>query len=290
MIRMQRRAPGEKVQSFRQRYAEGEARPIKEALIEWCEEQKGKINREPDLPEGVQDRAADIWEPLIAIANAAGTDWPERARAAAVSFTRSNAEDEAMTAGVELLAHIKEAFGNEDKLWSDTIIERLCSREESPWADIRGKALDKRGLAKRLKPYGIKSKDVWIGRKTLKGYTVEDFHENWHRYLPPHIPERDEGDEREEIDNNDKNLADIADLADKVGNGDEIEERAAILEFDGGLTRAEAEVQAAAEFDGWNDMPEHLRRWTGKPWMKPTMLSDEPRDFNEFPLHDRAAA
>ncbi len=293
MIRMQRRALGETVESFRQRYAEDEARPIREAVIKWCEKLPGKINRKPELPDGVQDRAADICEPLIAIAEAAGTDWPVRARAAAVYFTRSNAQDEAMTAGVQLLAHIKEAFGSEEKLWSVTIIERLCRREESPWADIRGKPLDKRGLAKRLHPYGIKSKDVWIEQKTLKGYTREDFHEAWQRYLPRQTPERNEGDEREEIDKKDKNLADIADLADRVENSDDVEERAAILEFDGGLTRVNTEAQAAAEFDGWNDMRDHLRRWNGnpgKPWTKPSILSEERTDLTGLSLDEGEAA
>src|SRR3546814_17356925 len=33
-----------------------------------------------DLPEGIEDRDADVWEPLIAIADAAGGKWPEAAR------------------------------------------------------------------------------------------------------------------------------------------------------------------------------------------------------------------
>jgi hypothetical protein len=99
---MRRRAPDENVEPFRYKFHLGEAKPIADELAEWCAEHEGKIE-EPDLPDGVVDRAADIWEPLIAIADIAGGTWPEQARAAAVFFTKANAEDEAMTSGVELL-------------------------------------------------------------------------------------------------------------------------------------------------------------------------------------------
>jgi len=107
-IRMKRRAPDEQVEPFRIRYHAPEAKPIKEALEEWCAGHD-VTGAEPELPEGIQDRAADCWEPLIAIADEAGSDWPNRARAAAVYLTRRTA-DEAVTKGVELLEHIREAF------------------------------------------------------------------------------------------------------------------------------------------------------------------------------------
>ena len=54
------------------------------------------------MPPGIEDRAADCWEPLLAIADEAGADLPDRARAAAVYLTR-HAKAEARTMGVELL-------------------------------------------------------------------------------------------------------------------------------------------------------------------------------------------
>jgi hypothetical protein len=66
------------------------------------------------------------------------------------------AKDDSLTSGVELLAHIRDAFLEAEKIWTTTLLQRLCDREESPWADIRGKALGDRGLADRLRPYGIK--------------------------------------------------------------------------------------------------------------------------------------
>lgn len=48
----------------------------------------------------VEDRAADVWEALVMVADAAGGHWPERAREAAIAFT---ATDEKASVGVQLL-------------------------------------------------------------------------------------------------------------------------------------------------------------------------------------------
>ncbi len=93
IIRMRRRAPGEHVEPFRIKLHVPEAKPIKDALETWCQWAAGQL-KEPDLPAGVADRATDIMEPLIAIADVYGGPWPAMARAAAVHFTKANAEDE----------------------------------------------------------------------------------------------------------------------------------------------------------------------------------------------------
>ena len=74
-IRMKRRAPDEQVEPFRYRYHSGQARTIKSDLMEWCQEIEAKvIGYEPEMPEDIEDRTADCWEPLLAIADAAGDD------------------------------------------------------------------------------------------------------------------------------------------------------------------------------------------------------------------------
>ena len=103
-ISMRRRAPNENVEPFRHRYHSEQAKPIKEFLVEWCAEHEPHITgAEPEMPKGIEDRAADCWEPLLAIADRACTDWPQRAREAAVYLTLK-AADESLTKGVELLS------------------------------------------------------------------------------------------------------------------------------------------------------------------------------------------
>jgi hypothetical protein len=261
VIEMKRRAPDEHVEDFEYRFAEDAARPVREALCQWCE---GAILPErPDMP--VSDRAAEIWRPLIRIADAAGDDRPARARAAAVFFTEENVGRETATDGIALLEHIRDAFLEADKIWTSTLLERLRERPESPWKDIRGKPLDDRGLAKRLKPYGIKSRDVWDSGTTRKGYCRADFDENWKRYLPASWNKGDEGDEGEEIDIAEQKPSPHRPPSAQTMEKDDFEERAAVLEFDGGLSREDAETTARDElYAELDDIPPHLDRRPGR--------------------------
>jgi hypothetical protein len=121
---------------------------------------------------------------LLLIADMAGGIWPDLARAAAKHFVRGG-KDETTSPGVELLEHIREAFGEEHSIWTEALLQRLHDRPESPWKDIRGRALDDRGLAKRLRGYGIKSCLVRIGSVVKRGYQADAFADSWNRYLPP---------------------------------------------------------------------------------------------------------
>ena len=131
----------------------------------------------------VEDRAADTWEPLIAIADVAGGDWPARARDAARTLT---AEDEADTSlGARLLADLLDVFGDADKLQTETILAALRKISEAPWEDYYGHPLNARDLARLLKPYRVSSTDVKIDGAAKKGYRREHLHDPWSRYLPP---------------------------------------------------------------------------------------------------------
>jgi hypothetical protein len=217
IVRMKRRAPEEKVEPFRYRYHEGEAKRIREELAEWCAGHD-VTGAEPELPAGITDRVADCWEPLIAIADAAGDDWPVRARAAATYLSKRTA-DESMTRGVELLEHIREAFGAEQKIWTETLRERLAARDESPWKDPRGNAIGDRYLARLLKAYGIKSKSVRIGEAHKRGFAADDFADAWRRYCPSASPMRDKRDMRDIFDNKNNFVPDVPDVPDRGPNG-----------------------------------------------------------------------
>ena len=53
--------------------------------------------------------------------------------------------------GERLLADLRTVFGTDDRLASATILARLRELEESPWADLDGRGLDARGLARLLR-------------------------------------------------------------------------------------------------------------------------------------------
>jgi hypothetical protein len=209
-IHMRPRAHDEEKESFRLRYHPAEAEPIKQGLIDWCEEISANlIGYEPKMPESITDRTADIYEPLLAIADIAGGYWPKEGRDAAVYLTGA-AKDDVISSGRELLAHCRDAFLECDRIWAGTLCQRLRDREESPWADIRGKPLDERGLAIRLKPYRIRSRDVKLDGTNRKGYFREDFHDAWKRYLEPSATSATSATK---LINTDKKVAEVAEVA-----------------------------------------------------------------------------
>jgi uncharacterized protein DUF3631 len=104
-IRLKRRAPGETVERFRRRDVAPEAESIRDPIAEWAEAHIDVLGAaRPELPAELDDRAADTWEPLLAIADLAGGDWPIRARQAAVVLSADGNTDDVDSLGVRLLS------------------------------------------------------------------------------------------------------------------------------------------------------------------------------------------
>lgn len=188
-IRLERRAPSENIARFRTREAEEEATPIRERLEVWAEV-ADLADATPDLPDELNDRSADAWEPLMAIADEAGGIWPERARRAARALHAENL-DPSPSIGVQLLGDIQNVFRDiEGEVISTAqLLGRLRGLEEAPWATLGGGGLSPHMLARRLRPYAICPTTVRIGEKTAKGYRRRDFEMAWTRYLPNQVAE-----------------------------------------------------------------------------------------------------
>ena len=77
VIHMRRRAPDQEVRRYRERIARPEGEALRGKIAAWAASVAAKVGDPwPELPPGVDDRPADVWEPLIAIADLAGGDWP----------------------------------------------------------------------------------------------------------------------------------------------------------------------------------------------------------------------
>ena len=182
-IRMRRRAPGETVEPFRRRLHEPEGNALRDDLAEWCGQVSDQLSVAfPAMPDEVQDRDADIWEPLLAIADAAGGEWPRRARVAAVALVAAS-KQKPPSLGVRLLSDIQRVFGDQDQMTTDDLIGALRALDEAPWSDMRGKPLDPRGLSRILGDYDIKPTTIRVGSNTLRGYRRSMFHDAWQRYV-----------------------------------------------------------------------------------------------------------
>jgi hypothetical protein len=186
-VTLRRRARNEKVSQFRSRRDEPALHVLRDRLIYWIQLITTDLEKaEPRMP--VEDRAADTWEPMMAIADAAGGDWPARARAACVALVKAAEEaDEDQSLGTNLLADIKQIFA--DTSWTPTVepfmasamlVNELRRIDESPWRDFD---LSQRKLAWRLKDFGIKPERN--AAQTARGYHLRQFTDAFERYLRP---------------------------------------------------------------------------------------------------------
>lgn len=184
-IRMKRKSPGEEVTRYRRREVEPASSGLRARLAAWCERRlDGLAEARPMLPDALDDRAADGWEPLLAIADAAGGDWPGDARRAALVLSAGRDDAEADSLGVRLLADVRAVLDERsaDRIASAELASALAAMEEAPWGDLYGKALDARGLARRLRPFEVRPRKVRVGEETVQGYRREDFADAWARY------------------------------------------------------------------------------------------------------------
>jgi hypothetical protein len=186
IVRMRRRAPGEVVEPFRHRLNAPEGNDLRERIEAWCSTIEDQVSGAwPTMPEGIEDRNADVWEALLACADAAGGEWPERARRSAVALVAESKGDTG-SLGIRLLADIRKAFADDavERMATDVLLGHLVNLDEAPWGDLRGKPLDARGLSRRLAKYNVAPKNQRIDGRILKGYEAADLTDPWSRYLP----------------------------------------------------------------------------------------------------------
>ena len=185
LIEMRRKAPGERVDRFRSRAVKELCNPLRRQAYRWANDSIEALKSiEPAIPDGLNDRAADNWLPLLAIADHCGAKWPERAREAAkvLSALSDESEDSAL---VDLLQEFKVLFEKTDRISSADLAEQLGGQSEKRWADWRhGKPITQRQIARLLAPLKIKPSSVRIGGDTPRGYLREWFNDPFARYTP----------------------------------------------------------------------------------------------------------
>ncbi|MDP8905437.1 MAG: DUF3631 domain-containing protein [Chloroflexota bacterium] len=179
-IRLKRRAPDERVAKFRRRRAEAEAAAIR------FDASAVSLPAEVAVPDELPDRAADAWEVLLAIAEAAAGDWPRRARLAALALSGEEAIQ--VTTGIRLLTDIRDVFEDADHLPTAELLRRLNDLDDAPWSEWYGQPLTARGLAKLLEPYGVTPLLRRLRGERRRGYFRADFADAWRRYVDTGAP------------------------------------------------------------------------------------------------------
>jgi hypothetical protein len=159
-------------------------REIASRIKRWAMDNEGRLaTAKSDMP-GVINRLRLVWGPLLAIADAAGGDWPGRARAA-LEVERGRIRDPNLGEALLLdaLQVITEAGAT--GLHTKDLIERLLPLEMRTWSAFgrRRVAIRDIEVADLLAPYGLKPKQLKIGAINRRGYRLEDIQAAIERYV-----------------------------------------------------------------------------------------------------------
>ncbi|MEK6300540.1 MAG: DUF3631 domain-containing protein [Acidobacteriota bacterium] len=183
--RLERMGVGERTEYLRSDRLR-ELEPIRSRAARWAIDNADRLrDADPEIPDALTNsRMRDNWRPLLAVADAAGGDWPHQAREIAIFATGSTSGSESLKA--MLLADMRALFcENADQVESSRVVEYLAKMEERPWGEWRqGRPLSTIGLARLLKPFGIIPAKWREGNDTVRGYRLKDFHDAFARYAP----------------------------------------------------------------------------------------------------------
>lgn len=181
VVRMKKPRADEPYEKFRAHRHGPELQKLAHRAAQWAQQNIAALRRAtPQTPDALRGRAADVWEPLIAIAGHVGGRWPKLARRIALAMS---GHSEPLSGGTTLLAAIRSIFRDRctDRLSSEELCAALGELGDDPWAA----SLDPSQAAALLKPYEIEPKRIKFNGNQLRGYTREQFEDAWARSLPP---------------------------------------------------------------------------------------------------------
>ncbi len=275
VIPMRRKAKSEQTAKLK-RKALGSLGDFGRQAARWAKDHlEALAAAEPKMPEALDDRAADNWEPLLAVAECIGRAWPERVKAAALALSGDrDAEDE--TLGIRLLRNIRQIFNRRakedrkytdpDRIASKDLMDALLKEAEWGWAAaFKGDPLTQQNLASTLRPFGVRPKSLRPDKDSttsFRGYERKAFIDPWNRYLPP---------EEASDPKRSKQASDSEDL----GQESDLKHGQPVLDPDSAVTPQKQEdvldvldeTPPEGEGDGIDDLPEPES--TAQEWLCP---------------------
>jgi hypothetical protein len=267
VVRMKPRTAGEHVERLRRRKVQPDADKLRERWEVWAQNHTAELAyAEPDLPDKLSDRAQDVWEPLLAIADHAGEEWGKRACTAAVELFKNRGKDDE-SIGRRLLADIRAVLNDPERddpvddeygqaITSGGLAAALAAIEGAPWADWgRGdKPITATKVARMLKPFGIGPDQHWIAGRNLRGYLRSDFEDAWRRHVPQESDRGAKVIEPNPNKGNGPNSSPALSLSPGNGAGSDIAEQLSALDADDpdhGLKVAQLRAEEVRRRQGW---------------------------------------
>jgi putative DNA primase/helicase len=183
--RLRRRKASERVGSFRSDRAD-DLRILARKMARWAADNETRLRAADPYMGELQNRTADNWRPLFALADLAGGPWTARARTVATAADAARTEQ---SIGIQLLADTKAAFKakKSDRFSSEDLTAHLNSLDDRPWSEFNnGKPLSKARLARLLSRFNIAPGSIRLpDGHTPKGYYLSAFEDAFATYLPP---------------------------------------------------------------------------------------------------------
>ena len=156
--------------------------PLKRKAARWAQDHAIALRaHDPKMPASLYSRAADNWRPLIAIADMAGGNWPDRARE--LAQRRGGRDDD--VASIVLLQDLAERIfiDGRETIHSTVLVGELENMEDRPWSEWKkGKPITPRQVAELLEPFDIIPQQLWAAGKNNNGYKKSQFDDVFSRY------------------------------------------------------------------------------------------------------------
>lgn len=137
---------------------------VKEAIDKWTgsTEARSLGTEFPTMPSNVKHRDADVWEPLVMLADAAGGEWPERIRKAATILVDRQDVKEEVPVGTKLVQTLARLLKESEKVPMDVVADEL--------------RLTPRALGKVAREMGLDPSPIGrVDGKSAKGFTREQY-------------------------------------------------------------------------------------------------------------------
>jgi hypothetical protein len=158
---------------------------IRSRCARFAQDQREAIGQSEKIHgDGLNDRAADTFDPLYVIARIAGQEWEQKLHAAALALAH-NAQGR--SSGTELLRDIHVIFvlSGKKRIFTSELLKHLQLEVFAMGAvAMKYSALDEYRLSQLLRPYGIKPVSFRVKMRVGRGYTSEDFSDAMARYVP----------------------------------------------------------------------------------------------------------
>lgn len=194
-----RKRDAQKIPSLPRRRAGDAFDVLRQKLTRWARDNLNALKGgTPAEPSELNDRAADNWRLMFAIADLAGGDWPAAARRDAVALSGDADAGDADEMAVVLLGDIRDYFArpdlkNQQHVSSEELVGHLQGMPERPWSEW-GKAhkpISQNQVARLLKPFGIRTTDQRHHDRILKSYTFANLRDAFETYAPLESPDFD---------------------------------------------------------------------------------------------------